>query len=80
MWVSLQVADALVGILCVYAPTIASERAWFWGQIVDVLPIVDSWIVGGDFNNVETGVPILLQPSPRLLVVKGMLWTIFSLL
>ena len=54
MWVSLQVADALVGILCVYVPTTASERAWFWGQIVDVLPIVDSWIVGGDFNNVET--------------------------
>ena len=43
-----------MGILCVYVPTIALERAWFWGQIVDVLPIVDSWIAGGDFNNVKT--------------------------
>ena len=43
-----------MSILCVYVTTIASERAWFWGQIVDVLPIVDLWIVGGDFNNVET--------------------------
>ena len=41
-------------VFCVYVPTIASERAWFLRQIVDVLPIVDSWIVGGDFNNVQT--------------------------
>ena len=54
MWVSLQVVDALVGILCVYVPTTVSEQAWFWGQIVDVFATVDSWIVGGDFNNVET--------------------------
>ena len=54
MWVSLQVVNALVGILCVYAPMTLAERAWFWGQIVNVLPTVDTWIVGGDFNNGET--------------------------
>ncbi|MCO5570854.1 hypothetical protein L7F22_024582 [Adiantum nelumboides] len=42
------------GILSIYALTTAAERSWYWDQIVDVLPSVDSWIVGGDFNNVET--------------------------
>ncbi|MCO5599241.1 hypothetical protein L7F22_053342 [Adiantum nelumboides] len=54
MWVSLQCDASVVGILCIYAPTTAAERSWFWDQIVHVLPTVDSWIVGGDFNNVET--------------------------
>ncbi|MCO5577002.1 hypothetical protein L7F22_030823 [Adiantum nelumboides] len=54
MWITLQCDASIVGVLCIYAPTIASERVWFRDQIVDVLPSVDSWIVGGDFNNVET--------------------------
>jgi len=54
MWISLQLNDALIGFLTVYAPTEARLRASFWRQIVDVLPTVDSWIVGGDFNNVES--------------------------
>ncbi|MCO5568073.1 hypothetical protein L7F22_021768 [Adiantum nelumboides] len=54
MWISLQCDASIVGILCIYAPTTAAERSWFWDQIVDVLPSVDSWIVGGDFNNVDT--------------------------
>ncbi|MCO5614063.1 hypothetical protein L7F22_068344 [Adiantum nelumboides] len=54
MWVSLQCDASVVGILRIYAPTTAAERSWFWDQIVHVLPPVDSWIVGGDFNNVET--------------------------
>ncbi|MCO5590348.1 hypothetical protein L7F22_044317 [Adiantum nelumboides] len=50
-----EICDAsVVGILCIYAPTTAAERSWFRDQIVDVLASVDSWIVGGDFNNVET--------------------------
>ncbi|MCO5581067.1 hypothetical protein L7F22_034943 [Adiantum nelumboides] len=51
MWVSLQCDAYVVGILCIYAPTTAAERSWFWDQIVHVLPPVNSWIVGGDFNN-----------------------------
>ncbi|MCO5596351.1 hypothetical protein L7F22_050412 [Adiantum nelumboides] len=54
MWISLRCDASVVGILCIYAPTTAAERSWFWDQIVHVLPPVDSWIVGGDFNNVET--------------------------
>ncbi|MCO5592274.1 hypothetical protein L7F22_046273 [Adiantum nelumboides] len=54
MWISLQCDASIVGILCIYAPTTAAQRSWFWDHIVDVLPFVDSWIVGGDFNNVET--------------------------
>ncbi|MCO5573835.1 hypothetical protein L7F22_027610 [Adiantum nelumboides] len=54
MWISLQCDASVVGILCIYAPTTAAERSWLWDQIVHVLPPVDSWIVGGDFNNVET--------------------------
>ncbi|MCO5605533.1 hypothetical protein L7F22_059716 [Adiantum nelumboides] len=54
MWITLQCDASIVGVLCIYAPTTAGERSWFWDQIVDVLPSVVSWIVGGDFNNVET--------------------------
>ncbi|MCO5564334.1 hypothetical protein L7F22_017994 [Adiantum nelumboides] len=54
IWISLQCDASIVGILSIYAPTTAAERSWLWDQIVDVLPSVDSWIVGGDFNNVET--------------------------
>ncbi|MCO5605299.1 hypothetical protein L7F22_059481 [Adiantum nelumboides] len=54
MWISLQCDVSTVGILCIYAPTTAAKRSWLWDQLVDVLPSVDSWIVGGDFNNVET--------------------------
>ncbi|MCO5554186.1 hypothetical protein L7F22_007712 [Adiantum nelumboides] len=54
MWISLQCDASTGGILCIYAPTTVVERSWFWDQIVDVLPSVDSWNVGGDFNNVET--------------------------
>ncbi|MCO5573007.1 hypothetical protein L7F22_026771 [Adiantum nelumboides] len=53
MWISLQCDASIVRILCIYAPTRATQRSWFWDQIVDVLPSVDSWLVGGDFNNVE---------------------------
>ncbi|MCO5580734.1 hypothetical protein L7F22_034604 [Adiantum nelumboides] len=54
MWISLQCVASIVGILCIYAPTTAAERSWFWDEIVGIVPSVDSWIVGGDFNNVET--------------------------
>lgn len=40
-------------VLFIYAPTKARQRVIFWTQIVDVLPHVDTWIVGADFNNVE---------------------------
>lgn len=52
MWVSLQIGDSLIGIMSVYAPNVA--RASFWSQIVDVLQVVDFWIVGGDLNNIES--------------------------
>ncbi|MCO5602873.1 hypothetical protein L7F22_057012 [Adiantum nelumboides] len=45
---------SIVDVLCIYARTTAVDRLWFWDRIVDALPFVDSWIVGGDFNNVET--------------------------
>ena len=53
LWISLQMDDHVLGVLSVYAPTVARQGADFWAQIIDVLPSVDSWIVGGDFNNVE---------------------------
>ncbi|MCO5558947.1 hypothetical protein L7F22_012538 [Adiantum nelumboides] len=50
MWITLQCDASTVGVLCIYASTTAAEISWFWDQIVDV----DSWIVGGDFNNLGT--------------------------
>ncbi|MCO5602254.1 hypothetical protein L7F22_056383 [Adiantum nelumboides] len=54
MWITLQCGASFVGVLCIYAPTTVVERSWFRDRIVDALSSVDSWIVGGDFNIVET--------------------------
>lgn len=39
----------------------------FWEQIVHVLPTVDSWIVGGDFDNVKTCEHWWVDTAPALL-------------
>lgn len=72
MYVTLRIDQSLVGFLCIYAPTEPTARARFWSSIVDVLPPLDSWVVGGDFNNVETVddwrvdiAPVLSSISPR---------------
>ena len=54
IWVSLQIDDALLGFLSVYAPTDPLARVVMWIEIVEALPVVDSWIVEGDFNNIES--------------------------
>ncbi|WP_208972741.1 hypothetical protein, partial [Escherichia coli] len=46
LWIALQFGDHILGVLSVYAPTRARQRAAFWSQILDVLPSVDSWIIG----------------------------------
>lgn len=45
MWLSMQIQDQLID---------PRQRAEFWIEIVDVLHVVDSWIVGVDFNNLES--------------------------
>ena len=40
--------------LCIYVPVHPTHRSTLWNHIVDGLPLADSWIVGGDFNNVTT--------------------------
>ena len=42
-----------VGVLNIYAPTDLQQRASFWQTLAGLVPEVDSWIVGGDFNNLE---------------------------
>ncbi|MCO5547759.1 hypothetical protein L7F22_001211 [Adiantum nelumboides] len=61
MWISLQCDASVVGILCIYAPTTAPERSWFSNQIVDVLPPVDSWIVGDTMQKFIAGNVYKLQ-------------------
>ena len=66
IWVSMQIGDLLIGLLCIYAPNEARLRANFWQDIVDVLPVVDSWIVGGDFNNLESPSDYRADTPPHL--------------
>ena len=62
----------MVGFMCIYAPTTPRERAIFWDRILDVLPDVDHWVVGGDFNNIEShddwraAIPLVLSSISRL--------------
>lgn len=54
MYAALRIDQTVVGFMCVYASTEPRAHARFWSHTVDVLPSVDSWVIGGDFNNVET--------------------------
>ncbi|MCO5569823.1 hypothetical protein L7F22_023537 [Adiantum nelumboides] len=52
-YVAIDIDGILVGFLSVYAHTTPRDRATFWSQLIDALPIVETWIIGGDFNNIE---------------------------
>ena len=54
LWVGLELEGSCVGILNVYVPTYMQQRTAFWQAIVEMLAEKDSWIVGGDFNNLAT--------------------------
>ena len=64
IWVSVIVEDRLLGFMSVYAPTEARARAVFWHDIFSALPQVDSWIIGGDFNNIENASDVRAVSSP----------------
>jgi exonuclease III len=53
-WITCLLDKQVVGILNIYAPNKGPERATFWTQIANNLPQADSWVVGGDFNMVES--------------------------
>ena len=42
--------QCIIGIINVYAPNSSTNRAHFWRQLADGLPIADVWILAGDFN------------------------------
>lgn len=46
-WIVMQWGEVRIGILNLYAPNQASAWASFWDQIVDALPEVEHWCVGG---------------------------------
>ncbi|MCO5568576.1 hypothetical protein L7F22_022275 [Adiantum nelumboides] len=72
LYVAIDFDGTLVGFLTVYAHNTPRERARFWAQLIDALPNVDTWIVGGDFNNIESDSdwcsdtrPVLSSISPH---------------
>ena len=54
LWIGLELEGSKIGVLYIYASTDLRRRATFWRSLTDLLPVMDSWIVGGDFNNLET--------------------------
>lgn len=69
IWVSLRVYDMLVGFMLVYASTNPSTWVVMWIEIVDHLRVVDLWIVGRDFNNVETAADVCSTIPPHLTII-----------
>ncbi|MCO5612034.1 hypothetical protein L7F22_066296 [Adiantum nelumboides] len=72
LYVAIDIDGTLVGFLNVYAHNTPRERARFWAQLTDALPVVDTWILGGDFNNIESDSdwcsdtrPVLSSISPH---------------
>ena len=49
----LNIEGSRIDILNIYAPIDMRRRAAFWSSLTGLLPEMDSWIVGGDFNNLE---------------------------
>ena len=70
MYVILRIADSRIGFMSIYAPTHARARSAFWSLLVDALrPLlasVDSWVVGGDFNNIESPQDFQAEVAPVL--------------
>ncbi|KAG0594495.1 hypothetical protein M758_UG082400 [Ceratodon purpureus] len=55
LWMILgNIAECSWGLLHVYSPNDANERKVFWNSIPDNLPLDCHWLVGGDFNMVES--------------------------
>ena len=54
LWVGLELEGSKVRVLNIYAPKDLRCRVTFWRTLAELLPVMDSWIVGGDFNNLET--------------------------
>ena len=42
-----------IGLACIYAPNISTERRHLWRDIMKLLPKDCDWILGGDFNLTE---------------------------
>ena len=54
VWIKLEgIEGGNIGIACVYAPNIPTERRHLWHIMVDSLPKNCEWIIGGDFNMTE---------------------------
>ena len=53
LWISLDIEGPKVGILNIYAPTDLWQRATFWRTLADIIPAMDSWVVGSDFSYLE---------------------------
>ena len=47
------IAGGSIGLACVYAPNILTERRHLWHIMMESLPRDCKWILGGDFNMME---------------------------
>ena len=54
VWIKLEgVEGGNIGLACIYAPNILTDRRHLWHLLVDALPKDCEWIIGGDFNMTE---------------------------
>ena len=54
VWIKLEgIEGGNIGLTCVYAPNIPTERRNMWHNMIDALPKDCEWLIGGDFNMTE---------------------------
>ena len=54
VWIKIEgIEGGNIGLACIYAPNIPTERRHLWHIMVDALPKDCEWILGGDFNMTE---------------------------
>ena len=54
VWIKLEgIEGGNIGLPCIYAPNISTERRHLWRDMMKLLPKDCDWILGGDFNLTE---------------------------
>ena len=54
IWIKLEgIEGRNIGLACIYAPNIPTDRQHLWHIMIDNLPKDYEWIIGGDFNMKE---------------------------
>ena len=66
LWIGLELEGSSIEVLNIYAPTDLQRKSYVLEDIGRHATSMDSWIVGGDFNNVELPSDVSFEGTLRI--------------